>query len=119
MAVKLVVLMRRRPGMTRQEFIDYHRDSHANTFMADPTISRLCRGYVLSHPVVSGVDGLDDSPFDGVAEVWFDTVDDLREAFSSETYLANVRPDELTFIDVEHSVDFVTEERDLRPPALG
>lgn len=115
MAVKFVILMKRRPGMTRAEFIDYHRTSHAKTFMADPTIRRLCRGYVVSHPVRSDADGLPESPFDGMAEVWFDNVEDLREAFSSDTYMANVRTDELKFIDLENSVDLVTEERHVWP----
>jgi uncharacterized protein (TIGR02118 family) len=110
MAVKFVVLMRRRPGMTRQEFVDYHRTSHAVTFMADPTIRRLCRRYVQSHPVPTGAEGFGEPEFDGIAEAWFDTVHDLREAFSSETYMANVRVDELRFIDIEHTVNLVTEE---------
>ena len=111
--------------MSRQEFVDYHRTSHAVTFMADPTIRRLCRRYVQSHPVLSGVEGVegvDGSGFDGIAEVWFDTVHDLREAFSSETYMANVRVDELRFIDIEHTLDLVTEETPVwprRPGATG
>lgn len=115
MAVKFVILMKRRPGMTQAEFIEYHRTSHAKTFMADPTMRRLCRKYVLSHPVQAGGGGIGESPFDGVAEVWFDTVEDLREAFSSHTYMANVRTDELKFIDLENSVNLVTEERYLWP----
>lgn len=115
MAVKLVVFMKRRPGMTRGEFVDYHRASHAKTFMADPTIRRLCRKYVQSHPLPSAVEGFSESPFDGIAEVWFDDVEDLREAFSSDTYMANVRTDELRFIDLEHSVDLVTEEHHVWP----
>jgi uncharacterized protein (TIGR02118 family) len=115
MAVKFVVFMKRRPGMTREEFVTYHRASHAKTFMADPTIRRLCRKYVQSHPVPSGIDGFAESPFDAIAEVWFDNVEDLREAFSSDTYMANIRADELTFIDLEHSVDLVTEEYHVWP----
>ena len=111
--------MKRRPGMTRAEFIDYHRSSHAKTFMADPTIRRLCRKYVQSYPVSSGIEGIPESPFDGIAEVWFDSVEDFREAFSSATYMANIRTDELKFIDFEHSVNLVTEERHFRPQQPG
>jgi hypothetical protein len=35
--VKFVALMRRRPGMTHEEFVDYHRNHHAKTYMSDPT----------------------------------------------------------------------------------
>ena len=110
MTVKFVSLLKRRPGMSREEFIDYHRDSHLKIFMADPTIRRLCRRYVQSHPVTSGIEGLPDPQFDGVVEAWFDNVEDLREAFSSETYMVNIRTSELKFIDVEHTVNLVTEE---------
>jgi uncharacterized protein (TIGR02118 family) len=119
MAVKFVILLKRRPGMTREEFIRYHRTSHAKTFMADPTIRRLCRRYVQSHPVAPEAEGLPEPPFDGIAEVWFDSAADLREAFSSDTYLANVRTDELKFIDLEHSVDLVTEEKHVWPEQPG
>jgi uncharacterized protein (TIGR02118 family) len=119
MAVKFVVFMKRRAGMTREEFVDYHRTRHAETFMADPTIRRLCRKYVQSHPVPSGTEGIPDSPFDAIAEVWFDTLDDLREAFSSATYMAKVRPDEQRFMDLEHSVDLVTEEHPVWPEQPG
>jgi uncharacterized protein (TIGR02118 family) len=90
--------------------VDYHRASHAKTFMADPTIRRLCRRYVQSHPVPPGIEGIPESPFDGIAEVWFESLDDLREAFSSDTYMANIRTDEVRFIDLEHSATLVTEE---------
>lgn len=110
MTVKFVALLKRRPGMSREEFIDYHRANHSKIFMADPTIRRLCRKYVQSHPVPSGMEGIPDPPFDGIVEAWFDTLEDLREAFSSETYMVNIRTDELKFIDVEHTVDIVTEE---------
>lgn len=119
MAVKFVVFIKRRPGMTRQEFVDYHRASHAETFMADPTMRRLCRKYVQSHPVPPGIEGIPESPFDGIAEVWFDSLDDLREAFSSATYMANIRTDELKFMDLEHSVDLVTEENAIWPEQPG
>jgi hypothetical protein len=114
-AVKFVILMKRRPGMTRAEFVDYHRTHHAKTFMADPTIRRLCRKYAVSHPIRSDVDGLPEPPSDGIAEVRFDDVGDLREPFSSDTYMANVRTDELKFIDLENSQNLVTEERPVWP----
>lgn len=119
MAVKFVVFVKRRPGMTREEFVDYHRNSHAKTFMADPTMRRLCRKYVQSHPVPPGIEGIPESSFDGIAEVWFDSLDDLREAFSSATYLANIRTDEVKFMDLDHSVDLVTEETPVWPEHPG
>lgn len=45
------------------------------------------------HPVPSGVPGLFESSFDGIAEVWFDSAENLRGTISSDTYMANVRTD--------------------------
>jgi hypothetical protein len=50
------------------------------------------------------------SEFDGVAELWFDSAEDLAAAFSGERYLEIVRPDELRFLDFDATIVCVTEE---------
>lgn len=114
--VKFVALMRRPAGMTHEEFVDYHRNHHAKTYMSDPTVKRLARKYIQSHAIPSGLEGYPDSGFDGVTEIWFDTVEDYQEAFSSDTYKANVRPDEEKFIDLPNSQILVTVENPVWNP---
>ena len=50
------------------------------------------------------------SDFDGVAELWFDNIEELNGAFNEPRYLEIIRPDELKFADLVSSVSFVTEE---------
>ncbi len=103
MAVKFIALMRRPAHMTHEQFVDYHRTHHANTFMSDPTVQRLCRKYIQSHTIPSGLRGYPDATFDGVTEIWFDTLEDFNEAFTSATYDSNIRPDEQKFINLPNS----------------
>ncbi len=50
------------------------------------------------------------SDYDGVAELWFDSVDELNKAFNEPRYLEVIRPDELKFADLVNCVSIVTEE---------
>jgi hypothetical protein len=53
-----------------------------------------------------GVAGL----YDGVAELWFDSQEDLVKAFHEPRYLEIIRPDERKFVDLEKCISFITEE---------
>ncbi len=60
--------------------------------------------------------GFPDSTFDGVTEIWFETLEDFNEAFDSATYNATIRPDEEKFIDLENSEILVTIENPVWNP---
>jgi hypothetical protein len=48
--------------------------------------------------------------YDGVAELWFDSLEELARAFEEPRYLDIIRPDELKFVDVSNCISFITEE---------
>ena len=48
--------------------------------------------------------------YDGVAELWFDSQEDLVKAFNEPRYLEIIRPDELKFVDHHRCISFITEE---------
>jgi len=50
------------------------------------------------------------SQFDGAAEVWAETYDDLIAVFTNEEYLKIVVPDEQTFLKREEALMFVGYE---------
>lgn len=65
--VKLVALVRKRPGMTRDAFADYWTGTHA------PLAARIpgMRGYRIN---LAGDPGdMPAAPYDGSAEIWFDS----------------------------------------------
>ena len=50
------------------------------------------------------------SPYDGIAELWDDNLDEVKKAFAEPRYLEVVRPDEYKFLDLANCVFMVTEE---------
>ena len=58
---------------------------------------------------ISGTPG-EPSPYDGIAEMWGDSLDDVRRALAEPRYLEVIRPDELKFLDLPNCVFMVTEE---------
>ena len=47
---------------------------------------------------------------DGQAELWFDSVEAMNTAFNEPRFLAEVHPDDATFIDMEGCKLMVVEE---------
>ena len=119
--IKSIMCCCRRPEMTREEFQDYWLNKHAPFFMKHAATMRA-KKYVQSHTVESPLnEGLRESrgmlpEFDGVAEVWFESEQDLIEAMSSpegQTLSAALLEDEGTFIDHAKSAAFIVQEREL------
>jgi uncharacterized protein (TIGR02118 family) len=117
--VKLVGMMKRKPGMSAEEFHRYWRDVHAPFVMGISEFTRYVRKYVQSHAVdaqasVPGAGGA--PPFDGLAEIWFESLDDMRKAFAEPRYLSEIRADELKFLDLPNCVALMVEELPMFPP---
>ena len=108
--VKLIICASRKAGISRKEFDIYWRDQHGPLVKSVTEFTRHVRKYVqchLSHDAVPfGIPG----SYDGVAELWFDSVEDASKAFREPKYLEIIRPDELKFVDPHKCISFVTEE---------
>jgi uncharacterized protein (TIGR02118 family) len=111
--VKFVGCLRRKPGMSVEEFHHYWKDIHGPLVKSVPEFFRYIRKYVQGHTLNDPVPGFPATtapPFDGIAELWFDTVADIGKAFSEPRYLAVIRPDEQKFLDLPHCSIFVVDE---------
>jgi len=73
------IWMRKKDGMSDQEFLDYWLNSHAP--IARDRYAGL-KGYVVS--AVTGAPRDVEIPYDGVAELWWDTRDDFASDMKSE-----------------------------------
>jgi uncharacterized protein (TIGR02118 family) len=104
-AIHLIALATRKPGMSVEAFQKYWREHHGPLARMVPG---LCR-YVQDHPLPE-LYGSRNAPLcDGVAEAWFDSLEDLQR--STETpQLAAVRADEPNFMDVSKLVFILTHD---------
>jgi uncharacterized protein (TIGR02118 family) len=111
--VKFVGCLRRKPEMTAAEFHHYWKDTHGPLVKSVPEFFRHVRKYVQGHTVSDPVPGFPPQaspPFDGIAELWFDSVADIGKAFAEPRYLAIIRPDEQKFLDLPNCSIFVVDE---------
>ncbi|MEM7165815.1 MAG: EthD domain-containing protein [Planctomycetota bacterium] len=119
--IKLVMCLCRRSDLTREEFQDYWLNQHGPFFQKNAATMRAKR-YVQAHTLDTPLnDGMREArgmlpEFDGVAEVWFESEQDLMEAMSSpegqELSLA-LLADEQNFIDHSKSSAFMVRESEL------
>ena len=117
--IKLVFVIRRREGMTREEFQRYWREEHAQLVKRHAELLRI-RRYVQTHArdtdlddALAGSRGSEPRQYDGVAELWWDSIDDLVQAATSEegqTAQQALLEDERRFIDVANSPIWLGEE---------
>jgi uncharacterized protein (TIGR02118 family) len=121
--VKIIFCLRRNPHLTPQEFQHYWRTTHAPLVSARARLLGI-RRYVQSHtlfdPRLGGLAeqrGFTGEPFDGVAELWFDSAavlysSDNAPAASLQAAQDLLR-DEAQFIDLANSPIFVVEEHEI------
>ncbi len=104
--IKFTILLRRKPSLTHDAFVAYHRDRHAPLFCALPAVRQHVRRYVQCHTVPAAVPGLPPITFDGITELWFDDLAGLEAVFTSDSYMETIRPDEAEFLDL-HACEVV------------
>jgi uncharacterized protein (TIGR02118 family) len=117
--IKLVFSLRRRPEMTREEFQAYWRDHHAPLVSRHAEVLRI-RRYVQTHArsselaaAQSAARGSEADVYDGQAELWWDSLEDVVAAASTPAGLQaaiELLEDERRFIDLEHSPLWIGEE---------
>lgn len=97
--LKIVALVEKRDDLTWEEFVEYWDESHVEPISEVPNLKR--------YTIAPAIDP-ENAPYDGVAELYFESTDDIREAFTEER-LAAIEADEDEFLaDV---VTFTTAEQ--------
>ena len=117
--IKLVFTLRRREGMSREEFQRYWREEHAALVKQYADVLHI-RRYVQTHArgtdldeALSGARGSEPRFYDGVAELWWDSLEDLVAANTSDEGQAAgiaLLEDEQRFIDLARSPIWLGEE---------
>jgi uncharacterized protein (TIGR02118 family) len=104
--VKLIYCITKKPELTVEEFQTYWRETHGPIAGAIPGVRR----YVQCHVVPETYGGRAQPAYDGAAELWFDSLEAMREAMSTPELQAAIE-DEKNFIDHSRVASFVTVEK--------
>lgn len=107
---KLTYCLRRKPGMTWQEFSDYWRDVHAPLVAERAEVLGIKR-YVqvrtqqnpAMHARMQERNNGSPEPFDGIAELWFDPEDPGPGGEAAAKAGRELLEDERNFIDLPNS----------------
>ncbi|MFY9327611.1 MAG: EthD domain-containing protein [Georgfuchsia sp.] len=117
--IKLSVVIKRKKGMSFEDYDKYWIGRHADIVTSVPEFTRHVRRYVQSHLVKEYTGQGDNSKltkqwgqaaFDGIAELWFDSIEDMTKAFNEPRFVEIVAPDDNNFVDHTATKLFVLRE---------
>jgi uncharacterized protein (TIGR02118 family) len=103
--IKLMVLLKRKPGMALEDFRRYSLETHAPLVLQLPGLRRYLQCHVRDSFYVMG-----ESRFDAVAQLSFDNTAALATALSSPVFQNQVRPDDNNFLDRRYDFWLVVKE---------
>jgi uncharacterized protein (TIGR02118 family) len=93
--VKVIALLKAKPGMTRAEFERRWVEEHA------PLNLKLkhLKGYRVNIPIEEYQDIQGELPYDGTAELWWDSLEEMQADFASpEAKIAGADADSFTVL---------------------
>lgn len=102
--IKLVYCITKKATLTDEEFFNYWKNVHGPIGSRIPRLRKLVQSHRLAVPGA----GLR-ADYDGVAELWFDNLEDLQAARQSPEWKAS-SADEANFIDHSKVALFISEE---------
>ena len=109
--LKVSCFLTRRPDLSHDEFHRYWTEVHtpmlAKPVPGGPKVHR----YVQLHTIPQDVPALLTAPYDGVAEIWFDSLEDAAVMFTSDHYNTVVAADEAKFLDRSKTAFLYTHEK--------
>jgi uncharacterized protein (TIGR02118 family) len=109
--IKRVSLVRRKDGMTHEEFVAHWSGPHIAIVRELPGLRGLRLNPVL---MWSG----DAESWDGIGELWFDSIEAAEAAFAAEPVASRLAADRARFLG-EARVAFVDERTIVSPPHDG
>jgi uncharacterized protein (TIGR02118 family) len=109
--IKSMTLIKRKPGLSREEFIQHYEEVHAPLALKHfPTFARYARNYVITLPDAEEPD------FDCITEIWFDDIEGAMAATEAlgdyKTEIGRIfLDDEEKFMDRGSRVSLLVDER--------
>lgn len=109
--IKMNLFLTRRSDLTFEEFSDYWMNKHWPIVQTVPAVKEHTIRYVQQHNVGGVPEGMPGAPFDGIAEAWFESFEDLGKVVGSPEWVSIVQKDDLNFLDVSKTQILFTEEK--------
>lgn len=116
--IKISFCLRRRPGLSHEEFLAYWKNSHGTLVREYQAVLRIAR-YLQFHgefgPLTSKLMAFRGSPepYDGIAEIWYESrsaLETLGQDPAARAASRLLREDEERFVDLPNSPIFAGEE---------
>ncbi|MES2829801.1 MAG: EthD domain-containing protein [Bacteroidota bacterium] len=108
--VKFSILLRKHPNLNHEEFVQYHKYTHAKLFTSLEVVREHVVKYVQSHVIPVSIPGFPEMYYDGITEIWFKDEASISMVFGAAEYLRLVRPDEEKFIAMDECSFLITKE---------
>lgn len=107
---KAIVMIKRKPGTTHEDFVRYYEDFHSVLGAGKvPNLKKYIRHHI--EPYGDGTYTLEaEAPYDVITEIWFDDEADFLQGMvhlSEPSTVAEIAEDELKFMD-RGSIRFYT-----------
>ena len=80
MSVKLIALLKANPGLSREEFARRWIEGHAPLTLRFANL----KGYRINVAIDEYQEIEGELPYDGTAELWWDSLEEMQEDFASE-----------------------------------
>ena len=114
MTVKVIAMLKRRPDLSQEEFVDYYESRHAPLILSiAPQIRDYRRNYLHREGAILAA-GARPPDFDVVTELWLDDQSAFAAAmaaFTDPTNAARIACDEENVFDRSGTMFFVATER--------
>jgi uncharacterized protein (TIGR02118 family) len=102
---KLFLLLKRKPGMTLDDFRQYALEAHAPKVLELPGLRRYLQCHVRDSYYAMG-----ESRFDAIAQLWFDHTQALELSLGSAHYRKTILSDLAQFADPKYVMTMAAQE---------
>lgn len=120
--VKLVMPMKRRPGMTIEEFREYYEAHHRR--LGEKYLAGYATRYVrrFLNPLQARDGTLTDPEYDVILEIWYPDMERFEacgQRLSEPDIAREIREDEEKLFNMDFMRSYLVEEHESRMPPLG
>lgn len=110
--VKLVCMVKRRPGMAIDDFHRHWRTVHSPLNCDTPSIARYFVRYERNHRAAADYERPGAADFDGTAVEWYPSVQAFYDMIGEPAYRELIYPDEERFLDRDHLLWLLTDKEE-------